>query len=124
MTSPIETLAARVLAEHLNVVAPLRHIFGAKAQEFTDALEVLVAQEIEHVAAEVARAIADLLTSDRMREVAAQAIYLQSPARTPWGGDDMAFDAPHWAADDKTESARRKATAALAAIRTELEGGR
>lgn len=70
----------------------------------------------------VATAVLELLASDRMREAVAEAIYLQSPARTPWGGDDMAFDEPHWAARDKTESARQKATAALAAIRTELEG--
>ncbi len=41
---------AAILTENLNLVAPLRHIFGEPGQEMVDALEVLLAQEVERVA--------------------------------------------------------------------------
>ena len=64
-----------------------------------------------HVAAEIARAVTDLLTSDRMREVVAETL----PER-------------HWCNSNYAKGCNCKtvraddATAALAAIRTELEG--
>lgn len=48
-----EAEVASTLTESLNVVAPLRHIFGSgevSAREAIDALEVLLAQEVEHAA--------------------------------------------------------------------------
>lgn len=61
MTRP-ETLEAlaKVLGDALNLVAPLRYIFGAnevRGSEVTDALEVLLAQEVEHAVTALLEAI-------------------------------------------------------------------
>jgi hypothetical protein len=67
---------AAVIAANLNLVNPLRNIFSEldPACEVVDALEVLLAQETEHLAAVLNAAVDAWLTDEETRETVAQAI--------------------------------------------------